>query len=83
MEQDAGLASTAQSNNELIAEVVRLLMEGADPQMLLDEGVPPEVLQQAMEIVLSQAPAGGKTDPNAPVPPPAAMGGGLAATTMA
>lgn len=81
MEQDAGLASTAQSNNELIAEVVRLLMEGADPQMLLDEGVPPEVLQQAMEIVLSQAPAGGKTDPN--VPAPAAMSGGLAATTMA
>lgn len=81
MEDEQGLASTAQADNELIAEVVRLLMEGADPEALLEQGVPPEILQQAMEIVLSQAPAGGAVPPSAPTP--AATPSGLAATTMA
>jgi hypothetical protein len=81
MEDEEGLASSAQSDNELIAEVVRLLLEGTDPQELLDQGVPPEVLQQAMEIVLSQAPAGGTVDPNAQPAAPV-TDGGLAAMSM-
>jgi hypothetical protein len=80
MEDEQGLASTATADNELIAEVVRLLMEGVDPEALLEQGVPPEILQQAMEIVLSQDPAGGAV-PQAPTPP--VTNGGLAATTMA
>jgi hypothetical protein len=83
MEEDEamGLAGSAQTQNAMIAEVASLLMEGVDPQELLDRGVPPDILQKAMEMVLSQSPAGGMQTPPAATPP--MTDGGLAATTMA
>lgn len=81
--EEEGLASTAQADSELIAEVVRLLMEGIPPEELLAQGVPQEVLQEAMEIVLSQAPVAGAA-PSAPAPSaPPVTDGGLAAMAVA
>lgn len=39
---------------QMIQEVVQMLMQGADPDELLKRGVPMEILQAAIEIVLAQ-----------------------------
>lgn len=58
---EAGLAQQsaqqqqAMGNPEqMIQEVVQMLMQGADPDELLKRGVPMEILQAAIEIVLAQ-----------------------------
>lgn len=83
MDEMQGLAASGMSgssNDQMIAEVIRLLLDGVDPQTLLDQGVPPEVLQQAMEVVLAQNPAGDSGMPMPAAPPQTEAG--LAATAM-
>lgn len=78
-----GLAASGMAgstNDQMIAEVIRLLLDGVDPQTLLDQGVPPEILQQAMEVVLSQNPVGGSGMPMPAAPPQTEAG--LAATAI-
>lgn len=55
-----GLAgqSTAQQpqiDMEMVQQVAAMLMKGMSPEELLQQGVPQEVLQAAMELVRSQA----------------------------
>lgn len=79
MEQ--GLAASAQSQNELIAKVIELLLQGVSPEEILQQGVPESILQQAMEIVLSQQGGGAPAqDPQMAAPPQTESG--LAATAM-
>jgi hypothetical protein len=63
-----GLAATQQpamdgsgqgmgQGQEMVMQVVEALMSGATPEQLLQQGVPPEVIQMAMEVVASQTPA--------------------------
>mgnify|MGYP005749158355 FL=1 len=47
-------ASSVSSNDELVREVVTLLMQGVDPEEIVKQGVPVEVVRQAVEIVLAQ-----------------------------
>ena len=44
----------AGGREELLQEVVRMLMEGTDPDELAAQGVPYDVLEEAMQIVLQQ-----------------------------
>jgi hypothetical protein len=70
-----GMGAPAQgSDQELISQIVQLLLDGVDPQELLDKGVPQELIEQAMQIALEQT--GGA--PQAPQAP--ATDAGLAAT---
>ena len=45
----------AGGREELLQEVVRMLMSGTDPDELVAQGVPYDVLEEAMQIVLQQA----------------------------
>lgn len=47
-------ASSVSSNDELVREIVTLLMQGVDPEEIVKQGVPVEVVRQAVEIVLAQ-----------------------------
>lgn len=38
----------------MVQEVVMMLMEGVDPQVLLEQGVPMEVIESAIDIILAQ-----------------------------
>jgi DnaJ-domain-containing protein 1 len=61
----------------MVEEVIKLLMEGVDPQQLLQQGVPQEVIEMAIaELQKMQAQQGGQ--------PQVAQGPqqGLAATPM-
>lgn len=37
-----------------VEEIIALLMQGADPQKLVEMGVPPELIMQAIEIIKQQ-----------------------------
>ena len=50
-----------------LEQVVEALLNGADPEELLQQGVPIELLKQAAELILSQAQGG--TPTQAPVTP--------------
>lgn len=55
MEQ--GLAAQAGqqgSTDQMLQEVVAMLMQGANPEELVEQGVPMEIVRQAVEIVLAQ-----------------------------
>lgn len=62
MEEQQGLArqQVNSRNNELVAEVVRLLEQGASPEELAQMGVPMEVIQAAIEAIRNkmQMPSG-------------------------
>lgn len=45
----------AGGRDALLQEVVRMLMSGIDPDELVAQGVPYDVLEEAMQIVLQQA----------------------------
>jgi hypothetical protein len=74
-----GAPQSPQGNDqELISQIVQLLLDGVDPQELLENGVPQELLEQAMQIALEKsggAPQGGPQAPQGP-----ATDAGLAAT---
>ncbi len=62
----AGMADTtvpAGGDQALLEEVIRLLTQGVDPEELVQQGVPVEIIKQAMEIIMSQAPAEGQMGP--------------------
>lgn len=75
MEQ--GLAAQAGqqgSMDQMLQEVVAMLMQGADPEELVQQGIPMEVVRQAVEIVLAQEQQGAMQQQ------PAQTGAGLAMT---
>ena len=52
-----------QVDQEMLQQVIQLLMNGADPQELVKQGIPPEVIMQAIEMLeqemaTQQAPEG-------------------------
>ena len=59
----------------VLEQVIQLLMEGIDPQELINQGVPPEVIMQAVEIIEQQM--GGQGGQPASAPPQ-----GLAGSVM-
>lgn len=61
----AGTAVPAGSDQALLDEVIRLLTQGVDPEELVQQGVPVDIIKEAMEIIMSQAPAEGEMDPPA------------------
>jgi len=63
------------SPEQMIQQVVQLLMEGVDPEQLVQQGVPIEVIQAAIEIIMAQEQQA-QNNASAPV-----TQGGLAATS--
>lgn len=59
----AGTAVPAGGDQALLEEVIRLLTQGVDPEELVQQGVPIDIIKQAMEIIMSQAPAEGQMGP--------------------
>ena len=61
-----------------VDEVIQLLMEGVPPEKLEAQGIPPELIMQAIQIIEQQmAQQGGGQPQQAPAPQPQ-LGGGLA-----
>lgn len=79
MEEMGLAAQSAQqaqpSTEEMVQQVMQALMEGMSPEELLQQGVPAEVIQMAIQMLQQQQSAG-----KAPVP--AEQQGGLAAASM-
>jgi hypothetical protein len=65
MEEEQGLAQS--SVMQLLEQVVAMLMEGMSPQQLLQQGVPKEILEIAMQIVQQEQQAA--QSQSAQVPP--------------
>ena len=63
------------SPEQMIQQVVQMLMEGVDPEQLVQQGVPIEVIQAAIEIIMAQEQ---QAQNNTSTP---ATQGGLAATS--
>lgn len=53
MPQDPAGAAGA-GPEQMIDEIIRLLMSGVDPMELERQGVPPELIRQAIEIIMQQ-----------------------------
>jgi len=74
--QGMGMGMGGQGSPEqMIQQVVQMLMEGVDPEQLVQQGVPIEIIQAAIEIIMAQEQ---QAQNNAT---PAATQGGLAATS--
>ena len=58
-----GPAIPAGGDQALLEEVIRLLTQGVDPEELVQQGVPVDIIKQAMEIIMSQAPVEGQMGP--------------------
>lgn len=81
-------AMPSQASPEMVQEIAQLLLQGITPEELIQQGVPPELVEQAIMMLESQeGMQGGEMGP--PAPPPEAMtppapsaqeilGGGLA-----
>jgi len=69
MEEEQGLAQS--SVMQLLEQVVAMLMEGMSPQQLLQQGVPKEILEIAMQIVQQEQQAA--QSQSAQVPPQQAV----------
>lgn len=52
MEQ--GLAAGSASPQMAVQEVVAMLVQGADPEQLLQQGIPMEVIREAIQIIMAQ-----------------------------
>lgn len=48
-----GLAEQSAPNAQ-VQEVVQMLMQGADPEQLMQQGVPVEIIKEAIQIILAQ-----------------------------
>lgn len=79
MEEMGLAAQSAQqaqpSTEEMVQQVMQALMEGMSPEELLQQGVPAEVIQMAIQMLQQQQSAG-----KAPVP--VEQQGGLAAASI-
>lgn len=68
-----GMGMGGQGNPEqMVQQVVQMLMQGANPDELLQQGVPMEVIKAAIEIIMAQE----QQEANNAAPP--ATDGGLA-----
>ncbi len=55
MEQpQQGLASQAGATQVQVQDVVNMLMQGVDPEQLMQQGVPVEIIQEAIQIIMAQ-----------------------------
>lgn len=52
--QMGGMDQAGGNMQAMVNDVVQMLMQGMDPEVLLQQGVPMEVIQQAIEIILAQ-----------------------------
>lgn len=66
-----------EGDQALVSQIVQLLLDGVDPEELLQNGVPPELLEEAMQIALQQTGGGAQGEPMMAEPTTDA---GLAAT---
>lgn len=55
---DPGMGG-GQGEMAMLDQVVQLIMEGVEPEELIQNGVPQAIVEQAMAIVLSQTQGGG------------------------
>jgi len=83
-QHQGGLARTmANSSATSVEEVVQRLMQGEDPEQLLKQGIPLEVIKQAVELILAQnkgQPQQGEASAPATPAGQAMQGQGLAAS---
>ena len=79
MEEIGLAAQSAQqaqpSTEEMVQQVMQALMEGMSPEELLQQGVPAEVIQMAIQMIKQQM-------QSSQAPVPAEQQGGLAAASM-
>lgn len=61
---------------QIVAEIIKLLQSGVSPDELIQKGIPPELIQLAMQQMQSGSTQSGAAQPNQPQGP---VGGGLAA----
>lgn len=56
MNEEQGLAQRGQqaSSDEMLRRVVQMLMQGAQPEELLQQGIPQELIEMAMQILMKQ-----------------------------
>jgi hypothetical protein len=55
----------------MLQQIVELLMNGADPEDLVKQGIPPEVIMQAIDMLEQQLASQGQGQAQAPVAAPA------------
>jgi hypothetical protein len=65
---------------EMIEQIIQLLMEGADPEDLVKQGIPPELIMQAIDILEQQLAAQGQGQAPQQAPQQQAGPQGLAAS---
>lgn len=54
MPQQGMAQEASQQGMPTVEQVVELLMQGADPKELVEKGVPPELIMQAIQIIEQQ-----------------------------
>lgn len=76
--EELGLASSmtqqGPSQEEMVGQVIEALMSGVSPEDLLEQGVPAEVIQMAIEMIKQEQASGASV--------PAQEQGGLAASML-
>lgn len=77
----AGGGITGDGREEILQEVIRMLMAGVDPDELAQQGVPYDILEEAMQIILQQQGSQGPAA-NSGQPSGTPFDGGLAAGGM-
>ena len=79
--EEMGLAGASamqgqqEGQEEIVEQVIQALMQGMSPEELLQQGVPAEIIQMAIQMIKQQMQASQS-------PTPAAEQGGLAAASM-
>ena len=56
-----------QPDMAMIEQVIQLLMDGVDPEELIKQGVPPEVIMQAIDMLEQQLAQQGQAQPQQPM----------------
>lgn len=86
---EEGLASTALApaggDDQMLQQIIDMLMSGADPEQLIQQGIPAELVRAAVEVIMSGDPSGQGQPPTAPATSAGSdlLGsGGLAATSL-
>ena len=79
MPPQGGADPTSTVSPEIIADVVKLLLQGTSPQELMNSGIPPEVIEEAIAVLESQEESAAMTaSPPTGPSPEELMGQGLA-----
>lgn len=76
---EEGLAATAapSGDDQMLQQIIDMLLSGADPEQLIQQGIPTELVRAAVEIIMNETP-----EDQVPVETPASpagmeMAGGL------